>query len=215
MYNVGEIKKKKPVYLPDFIIPAVLRALSVTHRVGGRRVSDSTGLPVQELVLTSSAHLRGVDTLKKYAKITLGGGESLNKTTKQKIISLINDLTVKNPKLIWLNSNFCLCKRAFFYNLLAIKPHNYCHDRSPRLQSYPSFSPFLLRCILLCSLPFCLQPLLIQLVLLLKTNTPTPFFRARMKMNGCRIKLTSAEFCINGEKPSTCRRRSCSSCHFC
>lgn len=74
MYNVGEIKKKKPVYLPDFIIPAVLRALSITHRVRSRRVSESTGLPVQELVLTSSAHLRGVETLKKYAKSYRGGG---------------------------------------------------------------------------------------------------------------------------------------------
>lgn len=65
MYNVGEIKKKRPAYLPDFIICAVLRAPSVTHRVRGRRVSESTGLAVQELVLTSSAHLRGVETLKK------------------------------------------------------------------------------------------------------------------------------------------------------
>lgn len=80
MYNVGEIKKKKPLYLPDFVIPAVLRAPSVTHRVRGRRVSDSTGLPVQEQVLISSAHLRGVETLKKYAK-------SLNKMTKQKSFS--------------------------------------------------------------------------------------------------------------------------------
>lgn len=112
----------------------------------------------------------------------------------------MNDLTVTNPELIWLNSNSCLCKRAFLCNLLAVKPHNYWHDRSVRLQSYPSFSPFLLHCILLCSLPFCLQPLLIQLVFLLKTNTPTHFFRARMKMNGCCIKLTPAEFCINREE---------------
>lgn len=65
----------KTVYSPDFILPAILHALSVTHRVGGRcvsvgglpLVSDSTGLSIHELVLTAG-RLRGVEILKKYAK---------------------------------------------------------------------------------------------------------------------------------------------------
>lgn len=62
MYNVGEIKRN--VYLPDCVVPAILRPLSIKHRVGDRPVCVG-GLSVNELVLT---RLRGAEILKKYAK---------------------------------------------------------------------------------------------------------------------------------------------------
>ena len=54
---------------------------------------------------------------------------------------------------------------------------------------YPVFSVSLLHCILLCSLPFCLQPLLILLVFLLKTNTPTALEQEWRWMGGAVASL--------------------------